>query len=253
MQWDQANRQRDPTTAARLQIQFECWEEEMSEQEYPDADQCKPVIPAAVAQTPPPAPAAGCSANPDGLDERGNPCRTASIAFAFDRYDLLNRAEDGDRADTVSSQEAALDLFLRQVRAIHPQRIDLIGRADTVGPEDYNYGLSLCRARSVEAELRKRGLPSDVAVQLVPLGKTKPIVATGDGIREPANRVVSIAYLRDRNAPPAEAPAAKPAKDLFGCGAGKHPFPPQMTKTSEAETGKPPQQAAVPPKKVKKS
>ncbi len=118
-QWAQTNRQRDPMTAARLQLQYDCWVEEMSEQEYADADKCKPAIPATVAQTPaaaPIAPAANCSSNPDGLSESGSPCRTASIAFAFDRYDLLNRSEDGDRADTVASQEAALDLFIRQLR-----------------------------------------------------------------------------------------------------------------------------------------
>jgi OOP family OmpA-OmpF porin len=254
MQWVAANRQRDGATAARLQLNYDCWLEEMTEAEYGDADACKPVIPAAVAQTPPPAPVqqtATCASNPDGLDDRGNPCRTASIAFAFDRYDLLNQAENGDRADTIQSQQAALDLIIRQARAIRPARIDLIGRADTVGPEDYNWGLSQCRARSVEAELRKRGLPAEIQTQVIPLGKTRPIVQTGDGIREPANRVVSVAYLKDKAAPPAETPAPTPAKDLFGCGTPKHPFPPAPQRMSETNKTVPQQQAATAPAKPK--
>jgi outer membrane protein OmpA-like peptidoglycan-associated protein len=237
VQWLQTDGQRDPQAAARLQLQYDCWLEETSEQEYNDAAACKPTIPAAVAQAaPPPAPiaaVANCSSNPDGLSENGTLCRTASVAFAFDRYDLLNPGENGDRADTIQSQQAALDLFIRQARSLHPARMDLVGRADTVGSEDYNYGLSLCRARSVEAELRQRGLPANVEVRLIPLGKTTPIVQTGDGIREPANRVVSVAYLMDRAAPSSMKSAPAPAHDLFACGTAKHPFPPSQLMSSK--------------------
>jgi outer membrane protein OmpA-like peptidoglycan-associated protein len=38
--------------------------------------------------------------------------------------------------------------------------VELIGRADRVGPEDYNYSLGLRRAREVEQQLLRRGVPS---------------------------------------------------------------------------------------------
>jgi len=219
--WIDANAQRDPQGAARQQLNFDCWIEELSEGEYADAAACKPGAAVAQAQ-----PVASCAANPNGLDATGKLCQEGVVYFAWDRYDLLNPRET-DRNQSVDAQAAALDLIVRQVNTIRPARIDVIGRADASGPEDYNYGLSECRARSVADALKARGVPAGIDIRTIPLGKTDLVVPTADGVRDPANRVVMVAYQTDRIAPPARQPAARPKKDLFNCGGPKHPYPPR--------------------------
>ncbi len=56
--------------------------------------------------------------------------------------------------------------------------------------------------------------------------------------------------MKDRNAPPAEAPAAAPAHDLFGCGTAKHPFPPVAQRVASTDGKKPQQQAQSAPAKT---
>jgi OmpA-OmpF porin, OOP family len=219
--WIDTNSQRDPAGAANQQLKFDCWIEELSEGEYADAAACKPGT--AVAQV---APTANCATNPNGLDANGKLCQEGVVYFAWDRYDLLNPRET-DVKQPVDAQAAALDLIVRQVNTIRPARIDVIGRADASGPEDYNYGLSECRARSVADALRARGLPAGIDIRTIPLGKTDLVVPTADGVRDPANRVVMVAYQTDRNAPLARNPASPPKKDLFNCGGSKHPYPPR--------------------------
>jgi len=221
--WIDTNSQRDPQGAATQQLKFDCWIEELHEGEYADAAACKPGV--AVAQAAP-APAS-CAANPNGLDANGKLCQEGVVYFAWDRYDVLNPRENADRKQTVDAQAAALDLIVRQANTIKPARIDVIGRADASGPEDYNYGLSECRARTVADALKARGLPAGIDIRTIPLGKTDLVVPTADGVRDPANRVVMVAYQTDRNAPPARPSAAPPKKDLFGCGGARHPYPPR--------------------------
>jgi len=218
--WIDTNSQRDPQGTAAQQLKFDCWIEELHEGEYADANACKP---GALAQ---PAPVAVGCADPAGIDQNGKLCQEGVIYSAWDRYDLLNPRET-DRQQSVDAQAAALDLMVRQVQTIKPARIDVIGRADASGPEDYNYGLSECRARSVADALKARGAPAGIDVRIIPLGKTDLIVPTPDGVRDPANRVVAAAYQTDRNAPPARNPAPKPKKDLFNCGGPRHPIPPR--------------------------
>src|SRR6266851_1553469 len=219
--WIDANSPRDPAGAANQQLKFDCWIEELSEGEYADAAACKPGTTVAQAVV-----TASCAANPNGLDASGKLCQEGVVYFAWDRYDLLNPRET-DRKQTVDAQAAALDLMVRQVQTIKPARIDVIGRADASGPEDYNYGLSECRARSVADALKARGAPAGIDVRIIPLGKTDLIVPTPDGVRDPANRVVMVAYQTDRNAPAARNPAPRPRKDLFNCGGPRHPYPPR--------------------------
>src|SRR5215469_16480102 len=216
--WVAANKATNPQAAAREQVNFDCWIEELSEKEYGDAEMCKPKMVIADRGI-----SADCTANPDGRDANGRLCQEAVIYFAFDRYDLLNAGEDNDRKQTAAAQAQVLDLILRQVRTLKPARIDIVGRADAAGPEDYNYGLSECRAQAVAMELKKRGLPP-VEIRTVPLGKTDLVVPTPDGVRDPANRVVMLAYQDNASAPLAHLPAPKPKKDLFGCGT-RHKLP----------------------------
>ena len=70
-------------------------------------------------------------------------------------------------------------------------RITATGHTDTSGPENYNMALSLRRANSVKNELVRQGVPAD-AIAVIGKGESSPLVATGDGVREPQNRRVEI-------------------------------------------------------------
>ena len=72
-------------------------------------------------------------------------------------------------------------------------RIEVTGHADRSGTDTYNMGLSERRARAVMAELRALGI-SDREINVDWKGERDPLVATGDGIREPQNRRVEIVF-----------------------------------------------------------
>ncbi|SEH28794.1 OmpA family protein [Magnetospirillum fulvum] len=70
-------------------------------------------------------------------------------------------------------------------------RIDLTGHTDLSGSERYNQALSIKRGNAVKAELVKLGIPA-AQIDVVGKGKSDPLVATPDGVREPQNRRVEI-------------------------------------------------------------
>ena len=65
------------------------------------------------------------------------------------------------------------------------------GYTDTSGTHQYNQGLSVRRARAVQAELIKDGVPQS-AITIQGFGDTQLLVPTGPGVREPQNRRVEI-------------------------------------------------------------
>ena len=229
--WIEANRQINPHAAAVQQLKYDCWIEQMSEQQYNQAALCSPTLqtaaaPAPAAAPPPASTASLCMQDPSGYNESGTLCRVSVVNFAFDRYGLLQAGQDSVGGQTAAEQAAALDQILGQVKTIKPARIDVMGRTDSSGTNAYNYGLSDCRARSVVAALRARGLPASVETRIIPMGQTDLILPTGDGVREEQKRVVMVAYQTDRNAPLAARPEMAPKQDAFGCGTSRHPIPP---------------------------
>jgi hypothetical protein len=101
------------------------------------------------------------------------------VFFDWDRSNLSQQAVQtiGQAAATFKSRGSA--------------RITATGHTDTSGPESYNMALSLRRANSVKNELVRQGVPAD-AIAVVGKGESSPLVATGDGVREPQNRRVEI-------------------------------------------------------------
>ncbi len=70
-------------------------------------------------------------------------------------------------------------------------KIQVNGYTDTSGTPAYNQALSIRRARSVQAELVKDGVPANV-IAIAGFGETNLLVPTGPGVREPQNRRVQI-------------------------------------------------------------
>jgi OmpA-OmpF porin, OOP family len=121
---------------------------------------------------PPPAPAPVVAPAPA-------PARSYLVFFDWDRADLT------DRARQVIAEAAQNSTHVQYTR------IEVNGYTDTSGSAAYNLRLSVRRARAVEAELVRNGVPQNV-IDIHGFGETHLLVPTGPGVREPQNRRVEI-------------------------------------------------------------
>lgn len=122
------------------------------------------------------------------------------IFFEFDESELTPQAQ------RVVAEAAA------EYRRGGSAQITLIGYADKVGTVPYNQALSARRARSVERELVRLGVPGG-SIATRADGETNPPIPTADGVREPGNRRVEIRMPQPAvAAAPAPAPMAEPAQ-----------------------------------------
>ena len=107
------------------------------------------------------------------------PARTYLVFFDWDRADLT------DRARQIIADAA------QNARRVQTTRIEVSGHADTSGTPAYNQRLSQRRADAVAGELVRNGINrSEISVQA--FGESRPLVSTGDNVREPQNRRVEI-------------------------------------------------------------
>ena len=128
-----------------------------------------PSLPAALAAAAAPAPV---------------PARSYLVFFDWNQYALTSRA----RQIVVEAAHAT--------SYVHTTRINVNGYTDSSaapGPagQKYNYALSVKRAKSVEAELIRNGVPASEIV-IRGYGDTNPLVQTAPNTREPQNRRVEI-------------------------------------------------------------
>ena len=112
------------------------------------------------------------------------PARSYLVFFDWNQYALTSRA----RQIVVEAAHAT--------SYVHTTRINVNGYTDSSaapGPagQKYNYALSVKRARSVEAELIRNGVPASEIV-IRGYGDSNPLVPTGPNTREPQNRRVEI-------------------------------------------------------------
>jgi OOP family OmpA-OmpF porin len=119
---------------------------------------------------PPPAPAAVPAQAP---------ARSYLVFFDWDKATLT------DRARQIIAEAAANSTTVQYTR------IEVNGYTDTSGTHQYNMGLSIRRAKAVQAELMKDGVPAS-AITIQGFGDTHLLVPTGPGVREPQNRRVEI-------------------------------------------------------------
>ena len=98
---------------------------------------------------------------------------------------------DWDRSDLSAQAMNTLQQADSAYKARGNVRVTATGHTDTSGPNDYNMALSLRRATGVKDALVQKGEPS-ASISTVGRGESSPLVATGDGVREPQNRRVEI-------------------------------------------------------------
>lgn len=109
------------------------------------------------------------------------PPEAVTVYFGFD-------------SDVITPEAAAvLDRAAKAYAACPASEVEISGHTDRFGDSAYNVGLSQRMASNVRAYLAGRGVP-DRAMTTEAFGETRPIVATADGVREPQNRRVGIAF-----------------------------------------------------------
>ncbi len=124
--------------------------------------------------TPPPSPPAPVQAAPAPA-----PARTYLVFFDWDRATL------SDRARQIVAEAAQAST------RVQTTRIEVNGYTDLSGTARYNQALSMRRARTVQAELMRDGVPAG-EISIHGYGESNPLVPTADGVREPQNRRVQI-------------------------------------------------------------
>jgi outer membrane protein OmpA-like peptidoglycan-associated protein len=124
---------------------------------------------------PPPPPPAPVAAPPPAPPS----ARTYLVFFDWDRADLTARARQ------IVSEAAQASTHVQTTK------IEVNGYTDLSGTAAYNLKLSVRRAKSVESELIKDGVPAgEIAIH--GYGESDPLVPTAPGVREPQNRRVEI-------------------------------------------------------------
>ncbi|MEX2616777.1 MAG: OmpA family protein [Alphaproteobacteria bacterium] len=178
---DSGGREQFPELASTAQSQFDCWVQELEENNQPDdIRRCRDgyetamkaledaLKPAPMATTPAPAPAPA----PEVV-------RNFLVFFDFDSANLTESAREIIEAAYNASEQGSV------------ATIEATGHADRAGPDGYNLRLSERRAAAVRAELIRLGAAAGEVVTLA-RGEREPLVETGDGVREPQNRRVEI-------------------------------------------------------------
>lgn len=169
---DAGARVKVPQLAASAQIAYECWIQELEENDQPEhiaacRDQLDGLIPAlrnAIAEAPKPKPAKG---------------KLFKVMFATGSANL-------DAAANATIADAAA-----HARNFNPVQVVVSGYTDTSGSAAANKQLSDRRAAAVTAALRARGVAAN-AIRTRGYGEEFPDVRTGDGVAEAKNRRVEI-------------------------------------------------------------
>ncbi len=100
---------------------------------------------------------------------------------------------DFNKSDLTPEAVSVVDQAAKNAGPAKAATLTVTGHTDTVGSDTYNMRLSRRRAESVAAQLEKDGIPSS-EITLLAKGKRDLLVPTGDGVREPQNRRVTIVY-----------------------------------------------------------
>ncbi|UEM04300.1 OmpA family protein [Skermanella rosea] len=100
---------------------------------------------------------------------------------------------DFDRSAITPAAQDILNTVVSDARRTNASRLNVLGHTDTSGSPAYNQRLSERRATAVREALVQRGVPAG-QITTRGLGETQPLIATGDGVREPSNRRAEIRF-----------------------------------------------------------
>lgn len=170
---DGGARERAPQLAARAQRSYDCWIEQQSENwQINDIAGCRAEFLQIMSQ----------------LEQRPAVAVPAPAPTGMREFRVFF---DWDRSDLTPEGRSIIDQAAQQIRQGGNVVINLVGKADRSGTNDYNLGLSQRRATTVRNALLANGL-SGTQITQEAVGEGQPEVPTDDGVREPRNRVVNI-------------------------------------------------------------
>lgn len=98
---------------------------------------------------------------------------------------------DFDSSKLTPESKRILDSAAKYAKKGKAAKLVLTGHTDTSGSPQYNEGLSLRRANAVWSGLVDRGIPAK-SMKVFAKGESDPLISTGDGVKEPQNRRVTI-------------------------------------------------------------
>lgn len=166
---DAGGRDKAPAAAARAQVMFDCWLEQLEENYQPqDISRCRNGLNDALAEVdealrPPPVVAKAPQAEP-------------FLVF----FDL-------DRSDITADSAEILRRAANVARASGAASISVVGHTDSSGSAAYNDALSIRRAEAVRDALAANGVSTD-SITIEGRGEGDQLVPTADGVPEERNR-----------------------------------------------------------------
>lgn len=181
--FDLGAREIAPATAALAQAKFDCWIEQQEENwKTEETLRCKKDYMDAIAEL-----ESLVQQKPQPIDPVVEPAPMVPeeamylVFFNWDSKTLSAGAKN------------VLDAIAAEVAKNPPSQITVDGYADTSGDDTYNKRLAFKRANAVRDALVERGVSADLLV-VESYGESSLLVATSDGVREPANRRVNISF-----------------------------------------------------------
>lgn len=181
--FDLGGREIAPATAAKAQVNYDCWIEQQEENwQTHDILTCKKgfedsmnELEGLVHQGPRPV-ASGDEPAPMVPEEA-----MYLVFFNWDAYDIS------------ASAQSVLDAVAKEVAKNPPTQVNIQGHADTSGASEYNQRLAFKRASAVRDVLVKLGV-SEGMINVESRGEDELLVPTPDNVREPANRRANISF-----------------------------------------------------------
>jgi OOP family OmpA-OmpF porin len=171
---NKGGRRNHPEDAAHAQAKFDCWVEQQEENHQPDdIEACQAEFEAALAKL------------VEVMEPEPKPEPVAMEPVTFMVFFDFNAATLNDGA------MAILKLADDRLPEYKDGSISIVGHADTSGPAAYNEELSMRRATTVRDALANLGVASG-AMSVDAKGESDPMVATGDDVRSPQNRRVTL-------------------------------------------------------------
>lgn len=160
---------RNPQAAARAQVAYDCWVEQLEEGwQEDDIERCRKAFNTAMGQL-------------EARPVAALPTEAHQVYFEFDSAELTPQGR------------AAIAAAARDLRQSQADQVAIAGHTDRAGPERYNDTLSAERARAVAQELAAQGVPAN-RIRAEGLGESEPVVPTPDGVPQPQNRRAVIEF-----------------------------------------------------------
>lgn len=174
---DAGGRERMPQTAAKAQVGYDCWLEQLEEGwQAEDIAACRKQFETALAELHE-APATPSVSPPVAADET-------------DRYQVYF---DFASADLSPLAVGIVEQAVAAARETGAERLVVVGHADRSGTSEFNLLMSARRAEAVKRVLIRLGV-APASIETLALGESEPLVATPDGVREPYNRRAVIRF-----------------------------------------------------------